>query len=90
MLKWGHHWHAGGDGRAGDASCRLAADRALLPRRRDHLADICLAGQAVGAAYFKCDIAPFPTVKRIVDTLMANDAFARSHPLKQPGAPAAL
>jgi glutathione S-transferase len=54
------------------------------------LADICLAGQAVGAAYFKCDIAPFPTVKRIVDTLSSIDAFARAHPLKQPGAPASV
>jgi len=53
------------------------------------IADICLAGQAVGAVYFKCDIEPFPTVKRIVDTCMQNDAFARAHPLKQPGAPKA-
>ena len=53
------------------------------------IADICLAGQAAGSTYFKVDIAPFPTVKRIVDTCMANDAFARAHPMKQPGAPAA-
>jgi len=52
------------------------------------IADICLAGQAAGSTYFKVDIAPFPTVKRIVDTCMANDAFARAHPTKQPGAPA--
>ena len=51
------------------------------------IADICLAGQAVGATYFKCDLAPFPTVKRIVDDLFTIDAFARAHPLKQPGAP---
>jgi maleylacetoacetate isomerase len=53
------------------------------------IADICLAGQAAGSTYFKVDLAPFPTLKRIVDTCMANDAFARAHPMKQPGAPAA-
>jgi len=44
----------------------------------------------VGAAYFKCDIAPFPTVSRIVGECNKIDAFARAHPLKQPGAPAAV
>jgi hypothetical protein len=44
----------------------------------------------VGAAYFKCDLAPYPTVKGIVDDLNKIDAFARAHPLKQPGAPATV
>ena len=52
------------------------------------IADICLASQAAGAHFFKVDLAPYPTVKRIVDSCMQNDAFARAHPLKQPGAPA--
>jgi maleylacetoacetate isomerase len=54
------------------------------------VADICLVSQAVGANFFKYDLAPFPTVRRIVDTCMQNEAFARSHPLRQPGAPAAV
>jgi maleylacetoacetate isomerase/maleylpyruvate isomerase len=29
-------------------------------------------------------------VRRIVETCMQNDAFARAHPLKQPGAPASV
>ena len=40
--------------------------------------------------YFKADLAPFPTVKRIVDEVSKIDAFARAHPLKQPGAPASV
>jgi maleylacetoacetate isomerase len=52
------------------------------------IADICLCGQAVGAAYFKCDLAPFPTFRRIVEECNKLDAVARAHPLKQPGAPA--
>jgi len=53
------------------------------------LADICLASQAAGAGFYKVDMAPYPTVNRIVDACQAIDAFARAHPLKQPGAPAA-
>ena len=53
------------------------------------IADICLASQAAGANFYKYDLAPFPTVRRIVDTCMKNDAFARAHPLRQPGAPQA-
>ena len=53
------------------------------------IADICLASQAAGAGFFKVDLGSFPTFKRVVDACMENEAFARAHPLKQPGAPAA-
>ncbi len=53
------------------------------------MADICLAGQVIGAAgYFKCDLSSVPTVMRIYEKCMKIDAFSRAHPLKQPGAPA--
>ncbi|MDB5600667.1 MAG: Maleylacetoacetate isomerase [Xanthobacteraceae bacterium] len=51
------------------------------------IADICMVSQAVGANFFKLDMAPYPTVRRIVETCQAIDAIARAHPLKQPGAP---
>jgi maleylacetoacetate isomerase len=54
------------------------------------IADICLVSQSTGANFYKYDLAPYPTVRRIVDTCMQNDAFARAHPLKQPGAPASV
>jgi maleylacetoacetate isomerase len=51
------------------------------------LADICLAGQVIGAtAYFKCDVSGVPTAMRIYEECMKNDAFSRFHPMKQPGA----
>src|SRR5262249_47584212 len=53
------------------------------------IADICLASQAAGANFYKYDLTPFPTVRRIVETCMQHDAFARAHPLRQPGAPKA-
>jgi maleylacetoacetate isomerase len=51
------------------------------------LADICLAGQVVGAiGYFKCDVSSVPTAMRIYEECMKLEAFSGPHPLKQPGA----
>ena len=52
------------------------------------MADICVVTHAVGAKLFEVDLKPYPTVTRIVDECLKIDAFARAHPLKQPGAPA--
>ena len=55
------------------------------------LADICLAGQVIGAtSYFNCDVSNFPAAMRIYGECMKLEAFARSHPSRQPGAPADL
>ena len=51
------------------------------------IADICLAGQVIGAVgYFKCDVSGVPTCMRIYEQCMQIDAFSKAHPLKQPGA----
>jgi hypothetical protein len=42
----------------------------------------------VGAQYVEVDVKAFPTVARIYETCIKDDAFARAHPLRQPGAPA--
>ena len=54
------------------------------------IADICLVSQFAGANFFKHDLGPYPTVRRIAEACMQNDAFARAHPLRQPGAPASV
>jgi maleylacetoacetate isomerase len=51
------------------------------------IADICLVSLAVGNTLFQGDLREFPTVSRIVETCLAEDAFALAHPLRQPGAP---
>lgn len=50
-------------------------------------ADLCLASLWVGTGIFGIDTAPYPTVKRIAEDCLSQDAFARAHPLRQPGAP---
>ena len=52
------------------------------------IADICLAGQVIGATgYFKCDVSSVPTCMRVYEECMKIEAFSKAHPLKQPGAP---
>jgi maleylacetoacetate isomerase/maleylpyruvate isomerase len=54
------------------------------------LADICMVGHVTAAINTQCDLAPYPTVKRIFDTAMALPAFAKAHPLVQPDTPEAM
>jgi maleylacetoacetate isomerase len=51
-------------------------------------ADLCLASLWVGTGIFGVDTAPYPTVRRIAEECLSQDAFARAHPKRQPGAPA--
>ena len=54
------------------------------------IADICLVSQVVGAQFYKHDLTPYPTVRRIHDACMREHAFDAAHPLRQAGAPAPM
>ena len=86
--QWGTHWTTEG----------LATYERLLARRapapfalgvEPGLADICIAGQVVGAHFLKLDLASFPIVAKLAERCFALPAFATSHPFEQPGYKAA-
>lgn len=52
------------------------------------MADICLASHLIAAQFFKCDTSSYKEAHRIFANCNEIPAFADSHPLKQPGAPA--
>jgi maleylacetoacetate isomerase len=56
----------------------------------DHptMADITLMSHLLAMGFFHCDASAYPTANRIARTCETLEAFAKSHPLKQPGAPA--
>jgi maleylacetoacetate isomerase len=85
---WGKHWTNEG----------LATYERLLTRRapapfalgaQPGLADICIAGQVVGAHFLKLELDAFPTVARLTERCFTLPAFATSHPFEQPGYKAA-
>jgi maleylpyruvate isomerase len=85
---WSRHWTTEG----------LATYERILARRPPQpfalgaepgLADICVAGQAIGAHFLKLELSAYPIVADLADRCFALPAFATSHPFEQPGYKAA-
>jgi maleylpyruvate isomerase len=84
---WFNHWIRQGF----DAIERLLAEDsqtgAFCHGDQPSLADICLVPQAANAQrYPSFDMAPFPTIRRIVANCLTLPAFERARPEKQPDA----
>jgi maleylacetoacetate isomerase len=81
---WGKHWTIEG----------LSTYERLLARRppasfalgtQPGLADICIAGQVVGAHFLKIELDPFPIVAALAECCFEMSEFSASHPFEQPG-----
>ena len=81
---WGKHWTTEG----------LATYERMLAHRppapfalgaEPGLADICIAGQVVGAHFLKLELGAYPVVAALSDRCFEIPAFATSHPFEQPG-----
>ncbi|MEQ1653420.1 MAG: maleylacetoacetate isomerase [Hyphomicrobium sp.] len=51
------------------------------------MADICVASIVAVLPVFKIEVGGIPTIQRIMNTCMAQDAFAKAEPMRQVGAP---
>jgi maleylacetoacetate isomerase len=81
--EWGAHWTT--EGLA--TYERLFARRAPAPfalGAAPGIADICIAGQVVGAQYLKLGLDAFPLVKGLADRCFKMPEFSSSHPFEQP------
>jgi maleylacetoacetate isomerase/maleylpyruvate isomerase len=83
---WYRHWIA-------DGMAKLEAAMATTPGTGKYsqgdapgIADCCLVPQVFNAQRYKCDLAPYPTVRRVFEACMRLESFDRAQPGKQPDA----
>jgi maleylpyruvate isomerase len=85
---WSKHWTNEGLATYERLIARRAPDPFALGAEPG-LADICIAGQVVGAHFLKLELGAFPVVARLADRCFELPAFKTSHPFEQPGFKAA-
>jgi maleylacetoacetate isomerase len=87
--EWVGHWLREG---LAQAEARLAGDPAtgrFCHGDTPTIADLCLMSHVFRARAAGISTADLPTVERVAEACLAIEAFARSAPTRQPGAPAA-
>lgn len=83
---WSRHWIDTGF-RALEQQLAASTDTGRFCHRdRPGLADICLVPQVANAGRVSLDMAPYPTIARIVAACLALPAFQKAQPQNQPDA----
>ena len=83
---WYRHWIAEGFGSLETMVARSSGDGRHCFGSSITMADVFLVPQMLNARRFDCDLEPYPTLRRIDAALSELDAFASSHPSRQPDA----
>lgn len=84
VQRWYAHWIA--EGFAGlEAVLQESAGRYCFGDTVS-LADVCLVPQVGNARRYRCELGPYPTIRRIDEALAALPAFERARPERQPDA----
>ena len=86
-MAWYRHWITEGFGPLEAMIASSAGD--FCVGDAPSLADVCLVPQVYNARRYECDLAPYPTIRRIDQRCRQIEAFARAAPERQPDAPPA-
>jgi maleylacetoacetate isomerase len=84
--RWARHWLDQGSA-AIEAALSAGGPGAYAHGDRVTIADLALVSHVIGARLFGADLSQAPRLEALADRCLKLDAFARAHPLKQPGAP---
>ena len=83
---WARYWIADGLAKLEPELAKDARTGKYCHGDSPTMADCCLVPQVFSAQRFKCDLGPYPTVRRVFDACMQLEAFDRAQPAKQPDA----
>jgi maleylacetoacetate isomerase len=83
---WYHHWIGAGFTGLEENARRTSGDGHHMFGTTVTLADIFIVPQMYNARRFKCDLEPYPTLRRICTHLESLPAFAKAAPEMQPDA----
>lgn len=83
---WYRHWVVTGFEALEQRLAGEAATGAFCHGDRPTLADVCLVPQVANARRFDCDLAPYPTIRRIDARCLELPAFRDAAPERQPDA----
>ena len=87
-MRWIRHWLEAANEVIEQQLQRSPFRRNFCCGETPSVGDICLVAHLTSAKMlYNCDLTRYPVVQQVFDNCMQLDAFVRTHPLRQPGAP---